>query len=111
MNGFLFAALNICDQNFGYRICLYDYQMKFLRRIHADCNLHLLSYMNGHQWMATDYKERLYIFHDDAGDEDVGTIKRIIDYDGKGGYIRNICRFSSSFIVVKIVNRLKIYRI
>ncbi len=80
--------------------------MKFLRRIDSNYNLHLLSYMNGKQWMATDYKERFYLFNDD--DE---TIKTVIDYDCKGVYIRNICRLSSNFIAVKLYNRLQIYKI
>ncbi len=99
--------MNICDQNFGYRICLYDYHMKFLRRINSDFNLHLLSYMNGNQWIATDYKERFYLFNDDDNE----TIKTVIDYNGKGDYIRNICRLASNYIAVKIINRLQIYKI
>lgn len=102
----LVLALNICDRNFGYRICLYDYHMKFLRKINCDFNLHLLSYMYGNQWLATDYKERFYLFndHDDK-------IQSIIEYTNKGGFIRNICRLSSNSVAVKIMNRLQIYRI
>ena len=98
--------MNICDRNFGYRICLYDYHMKFLRRINSDFNLHLLSYMNGNQWMATDYKERFYLFNDEDQ-----TIKTVIDYSTKGDYIRNVCRLSSNYIAVKLINRLRIYQI
>lgn len=101
-----FVALNICDRNFGYRICLYDYHMKFLRKINCDFNLHLLSYMHGNQWLATDYKERFYLFNDDDD-----KIQSIIDYTNKGGFIRNICRLSSNSIAVKIMNRLQIYRV
>ncbi|CAF4024842.1 unnamed protein product [Rotaria sp. Silwood2] len=101
----IMLALNICGLNFGYRICLYDYHMKLLRRINSDSNLHLLSYMNGNQWMATDYKERFYLFNDDE------TIKTVIDYNGKGGYIRNIARLGSNYIAVKVLNRLQIYKI
>lgn len=100
------AAINICDLSFGYRICLYDYQMKFLRRINSDYNLHLLSYMSGTQWMATDYKERFYVFNDD--DE---AVKTVLDYNGRGDLIRNICRLGTDYIAVKMKNRLQIYRI
>ena len=65
--------------------------------------------MHGNQWIATDYKEHFYIFHDDR--EDDGSIKAVIDYHGKGGYIRNICRLSTDYIAVKIINRLQIYRV
>ncbi|CAF3611324.1 unnamed protein product [Adineta steineri] len=102
----LMLAINICDLNFGYRICLYDYHMRLIRRINSDYNLHLLSYMNGNQWIATDYKERFYIFNDD--DE---TIKTVIDYNGKDDLIRNICRLNSNYIAVKMKNRLQIYKI
>ena len=81
--------------------------MNFLRKINSNFNLHLLSYMNGNQWIATDYKERFYIFNDD----DDQTIKTVIDYNCKGDYIRNICRLSSNYIAVKIVSRLQIYKI
>lgn len=83
--------------------------MKFLRRIESDFNLHLLSFMHGNQWIATDYKERFYIFHDDSDDD--GSIKMVVDYTGRSGYIRNISRLSSNFVAVKIINRLQIYRI
>jgi len=99
-------ALNICDLNFGYRIYLYDYHMRFLRIIKSDSNLHLLSYMNGNQWLATNYKERFYLFNDDDQ-----IIKTIIDYTGKGDKIRNICRLASNYIAVRIENRLQIYKI
>ncbi|UJR35621.1 hypothetical protein I4U23_028371 [Adineta vaga] len=102
----LMLAINICDLNFGYRICLYDYQMRFLRRINSDYNLHLLSYMNGNQWIATDYKERFYIFNDDDD-----SIKTVIDYNGQGDLIRNICRLNTNYIIVKMKNRLQIYQI
>ena len=102
---FFLLALNICDQSFGYRICLYDYHMQFLRRINSNFNLHLLSYMNGNQWIATDYKERFYLFNEDE------TRKTVIDYYGKGGYIRNIARLGSDYVAVKIMNRLQIYKI
>ena len=80
--------------------------MQFLRRINSDFNLHLLSSMNGNQWIATDYKERFYLFNDDDQ-----TIKTVIDYPTKGDYIRNICRLSSNYIAVKLINRLQIYKI
>ncbi len=80
--------------------------MQFLRQIDSDFNLHLLSYMNGNQWLATDYKERFYLFNDDDQ-----TIKTVIDYTTKGDYIRNICRLSSNYIAVKLINRLQIYKI
>lgn len=80
--------------------------MQFIRKINSDFNLHLLSYMNGNQWIATDYKERFYIFNDDDQ-----TIKTVIDYNCKTDYIRNICRLSSHYIAVKIMNRLQIYQI
>jgi len=98
--------VNICDKNFGYRICLYDYHMKFLRKIDSDFNLHLLSYMNGNQWIATDYKERFYLFNDDDQ-----TIKTVINYNCKDDFIRNICRLASNYIAVRIRNRLQIYKI
>jgi hypothetical protein len=62
--------------------------------------------MNGNQWIATDYKERFYLFNDDDQ-----TIKTVIDYNTKGDYIRNICRLSSNYIAVKLINRLQIYKI
>jgi hypothetical protein len=62
--------------------------------------------MNGNQWIATDYKERFYLFNDDDQ-----TIKTVIDYTTKGDYIRNICRLSSNYIAVKLINRLQIYKI
>lgn len=99
-------AINICDLNFGYRICLYDYHMRFLRQINSDYNLHLLSYMNGNQWIATDYKERFYIFNDN--DE---CIQTVVDYNGQGDLIRNICRLGLNYIGVKMKSRLKIYQI
>lgn len=83
--------------------------MKYIRKIESSFNLHLLTFINGNQWIATDYKEKLYIFHDDHDDD--GTIKTVIDYSGKGGYVRNVCRLSSNFVAVKIINRLQIYRI
>ncbi|CAF1413377.1 unnamed protein product [Adineta ricciae] len=102
----LMLAINICDLNFGYRICLYDYHMRFIRQISSDYNLHLLSYMNGNQWIATDYKERFYIFNDN--DE---CIQTVVEYNGQGDLIRNICRLGLSYIGVKMKSRLKIYQI
>ena len=102
----IFLAINICDLNFGYRICLYDYQMRLLRQINSDYNLHLLSYMNGNQWIATDYKERFYIFNNDDD-----SIKLVVDYNGQGDLIRNICRLNTNYIIVKMKNRLQIYQI
>jgi hypothetical protein len=100
--------VNICDPNFGYRICLYDYHMRYLRQINSNCNLHLLSYMNGNQWIATDYKERFYIFNDNDDDQ---TIKTIFYHNGKGVFIRNICRLFSNYVAVRILNQLQIYKI
>lgn len=62
--------------------------------------------MNGNQWIATDYKERFYVFNDDDQ-----TIQNVIDYNTKGNYIRNICCLSSNYLVVKLINRLQIYQI
>jgi hypothetical protein len=62
--------------------------------------------MNANQWIATDYKERFYIFNDDDQ-----TIKTIHYDNGKDEFIRNICRLASNYIAVKIINRLKIYQI
>jgi hypothetical protein len=62
--------------------------------------------MNGNQWIATDYKERFYLFNDDDQ-----TIKTVINYNCKDDFIRNICRLASNYIAVRIRNRLQIYKI